>query len=403
MTRGLAKRGIRVRAITAHPHYPEWRIAPGFGAWSQRDVSSGVHVHRVRHYVPNPPTGLRRLLSELSFGARTLLDRWGDADVYVLVSPALFAACLQMARIKITRQRTPVVVWVQDLYGLGMKETGQGAGLVGRIAAAVERWLLRKSDSVVVIHERFARRVARDYDIPTERIHVVRNWTHLTSVPALDRAATRLARGWGDETVVLHAGNMGLKQGLDNVVEAARLADTQGAHVRFALVGEGGQRERLQASAAGVQSIDFIDPLPDEQFASVLRAADVLLVNERPGVAEMAVPSKLTSYFSTGLPVLAATDESGITAEEIRTAAAGVVVPAGAPQMLLDAALALSQDREAAIELGKNGQRFRATVLDETQAIDRFASLLQLLVDGGHEQRDAQTASLSPLNGASID
>jgi glycosyltransferase involved in cell wall biosynthesis len=343
---------------------------------------------------------MRRLLSEVSFGMRSLLEPWGRPDAYVLVSPALFAACIQMARLKVSRAKSPVVVWVQDLYGLGLTETGQGRGAVGRILTACEGWLLRNADKVVVIHDRFARRVSTDFSIPAERIEVVRNWTHLPSAPPTDRAGARKSLGWGTETVVLHAGNMGIKQGLDNVVEAARLADARGVSVRFVLLGSGGQRERLRALANGVTSIDFIDPLPDEQFASALSAADVLLVNEKPGVAEMAVPSKLTSYFSAGRPVLAATDESGITAEEVRTADAGVVIPAGEPQQLLDAALELGRHDEVAEHLGENGKRYRATVLDETFAIDRFATLLSQLIDGDDQSQYSQQPSTEPLNGA---
>ena len=49
----------------------------------------------------------------------------------------------------------------------------------------------------------------------------------------------------------------------------------------------------------------------------------MLLVNELPGVAHMAMPSKLTSYFQAGKPVLAATDEGGFTAKEIALSGAG--------------------------------------------------------------------------------
>ncbi|MDQ1218290.1 glycosyltransferase [Microbacterium arborescens] len=401
MTRGLAARGNRVRAVTAHPHYPDWKVAPGYGQWSRREHLASVAVHRVRHYVPRPPTGLRRLLSEITFGVRAAMTRWGRPNVLVFVSPALFATCIGMLRAKLTHRRTPTVVWVQDLYSLGLAETGQGAGVTGRIMRLAEGSVLRAADKVVVIHDRFARRVSDDFGVGRDRISVVRNWTHLPSLSTVDRAAARKSLGWGDETVVLHAGNMGVKQGLENVVEAARLSADTEAGVRFVLLGNGGERAALESSAEGVTQLDFLDPLPDAQFATALAAADVLLVNEKPGVSEMAVPSKLTSYFSTGRPVLAATDESGITAEEIRAAEAGVVVPAGSPSALLEAALSLGRDAARADALGASGRRYRETVLDESFAIDRFANLLVQLIRGGHEQHEVTSTGDSPLNGSS--
>ena len=87
----------------------------------------------------------------------------------------------------------------------------------------------------------------------------------------------------------------------------------------------------------------------------MLHAADVLLLNEKPGVGDMAVPSKLTTYFMTGKPVVAATDHSSAAAAEIRAAAAGVVVAPGDPRALLEATLAIGRDKPAAVRFGKAG------------------------------------------------
>ncbi|MFC8682664.1 glycosyltransferase [Microbacterium ureisolvens] len=183
---------------------------------------------------------------------------------------------------------------------------------------------------------------------------------------------------------------MGVKQGLENVVEAARLADAQNVTVRFVLLGNGGQRERLRQLAGGVDRVQFIDPLPDDDYAAAIQSADVLLVNEKPGVSEMAVPSKLTSYFSAGKPVLAATDPAGITAGEIARADAGVVVPSGAPQTLLAAALDLGRDPIRASRLGANGLRYRRTVLDEDTALDKFTDILTCVIEEHSTRRSVK-------------
>ncbi|MFI8593163.1 glycosyltransferase [Microbacterium sp. NPDC078428] len=386
MARGLVRRGHPTRVVTTHPHYPNWRVTPGYGQWSRREHLDGVHVHRVKHYVPDRPVGMRRLLSEVSYGARLQTTRWHSPDAIVAVSPALISSTLAAVRAKTLNRSTPLVVWVQDLYSLGLSETGQGGGAVLRVMRTLEGWLLRKADRVVVIHDRFATRVHEDFGVPRERIEVVRNWTHLPTAPAIDVAAARRELGWGDETVVLHAGNMGVKQGLDNVVSAAELAASRGDKVRFVLLGGGSDRERLERLGRGIPTLQFLDALDDAGFAAALGSADVLLVNEKAGVSEMAVPSKLTSYFSTGRPVLAATDPTGITADEVRAADAGVVVAAGHPAKLLDAALALGADPDLCAQLGANGRRYRETVLDEEAAIDQFSAMIMRLC--GHESVD---------------
>jgi len=391
MAGGLARRGREVRAITAHPHYPDWKITSGYGQWSRSEQIDGVHVTRLRHYVPSQPSPLPRALSEVTFGIRQIFVRWGRPAAIVAVSPALLSSALVRLRSRLTHRSTPFVVWVQDLYGIGISETGQGGGLAARVIQKVEGWLLRSASTVVVIHDRFAERVHDDFAVPRERIAVVRNWTHLPPLPPVEVPAVRAARGWADdEVVVVHTGNMGVKQGLHHVVDAGRLAHDRGTHVRFVLVGNGSQRDELQQRAdAHPTTTQFLPPLGDRDFTDILQAADILLVNELPGVAEMAVPSKLTSYFAAGRPVLAATDSTGITAQEVRAADAGLVVSAGDPSALLDGVSALMADRAAADRLGQNGKRYRETVLDETFAIDRFDSLLADLIATAAEKHPA--------------
>ena len=312
----------------------------------------------------------------------------------VAVSPALISTAVARVRMAALNRGVPFVVWVQDLYSLGLTETAQSSGVVLRLMLALEGWVLRGATRVIVIHERFALRVHEDFGVPRERIEVIRNWTHLPAAQPADPEQTRERLGWTtDETIVLHAGNMGVKQGLDNVIEAARLAQRQSAPVRFVLLGGGSERDRLQALADGIPNVVFLDSLPDDQFTAALHAADILLVNEKVGVAEMAVPSKLTSYFSAARPVLAATDATGITADEIRSAQAGVVVPAGDPRALLDGALTLAADPERAGRYGANGRRFRDTVLDEVTAIDAFDALLAQFVDGDDSTPNDHTAA----------
>lgn len=389
------RRDVQTHALTAHPHYPDWKVSPGYGQWATRENLDGVEVRRLRHYIPRNPTGIRRAASEISFGLRQCFAGWGAPDAIVAVSPALLSTWLTMLRARVTHRGTPFVVWVQDLYSLGLTETGQGGGIVQRTMRLVEGWVLRHATRVVVIHERFARRVADDFGVSRDHIEVVRNWTHLPPAPTVDVLATRNALGWADdETVVLHAGNMGVKQGLENVVEAARFADSAGAPIRFVLLGGGSQRDGLQALAGGVQRLQFLDSLPDAEYAAAMQSADVLLVNERPGVSEMAVPSKLTSYFNSGKPVVAATDVNGITAEELRAAAAGIVVPAGQPQALLEAAMELVRDPSTSVALGRSGLRYRHTVLDEETALDRFTEILAAVVaERATSSGDRPTAS----------
>jgi glycosyltransferase involved in cell wall biosynthesis len=306
-----------------------------------------------------------------------LFSRLSSESVVVAVSPALFATALVVLRMRLSFSRPRLVVWVQDIYTLGMAETKEGGALSTNITRFVERFVLCSADQVVAIHPRFADYLVRDLGVKSERVAIIRNWTHLRPSPVMSQRDAREALGWPtDLSLVVHTGNMGAKQGLENVVEAARLADERLAPIKFVLVGDGGERPRLEQLAQGIDRIEFVDPLNDADYRCALAAADCLLVNELPGVATMAVPSKLTSYFDAMRPILAATDPKGIAAGEVELASAGVVVPAGDPQALIATALQLSKDGEKAAAYGASGRRFRMQVLDADAAIAAFERLI---------------------------
>lgn len=375
----LARAGYEVEAHVAQPHYPAWRISPGYGGWRRTECVDGVKVQRRWHYVPQPPRGIRRLLSEISFGLRISAARWGSPRIVIAVSPALFSTALAVLRLRLTPRHPYLIVWVQDLYSVGIAETQEGGKVVQRITRWVEGNTLRAADRVVVIHPRFADLVVSQLGVSSSKVEVIRNWTHIRAYEAVDSAVARDALGWpSGVTLAVHTGNMGVKQGLDNVVDAARLADERGEPVQFIMVGDGGERRKLESYGRGIVRLSFVDPLDDDDYRLALSAADVLLVNEKPGVSEMALPSKLTAYFDAERPVIAATDPGGITASEIITSGSGVVIPSGDSGALLDAVLALRGDADAAAEFSANGLKHRETALCEQTAMTRWISLISL-------------------------
>lgn len=317
---------------------------------------------------------------ELSFGLRLLVSRWFSPDVVILVSPALFSSGLALLRVRMSRIQPGVGIWVQDLYSRGLIETKTSGGLVARLTAAIESRILSSTDGIVAIHERFKAYMVNGLGVRDTKISVIRNWTHLPPSPDVDRVKVRKRMGWGsDQIIVLHSGNMGKKQGLENVLEAARLAQQSQSKVRFVLMGDGNQRRSLESKGAGLTHLQFIPPLPSEEFMAALACADVLLVNELPGVSDMAVPSKLTSYFNSGVAVVAATDEGSVTALEVKTAGAGLRVNAGDPAALVEAAEELGSDLARARAFGASGLQFRNDTLSEWAAIGHYDEFISSL------------------------
>ncbi|MFE4543456.1 glycosyltransferase [Arthrobacter sp. NPDC056727] len=377
LAEGLAAAGHEVHVVTGVPHYPEWKIAEGYEQWTTHETINKVGVTRLRHHVPRRPNALQRLLMEFSFGARLLFARWNRPDVVLTVSPALFSSGVAILRARLGLRRPAIALWVQDIYGRGVAETGSGSSHLAGAMSYLESGIFRSAHGVVAIHDRFKQHMSTHLKVLPRNIAVIRNWTHLSQKEAVASTELRERLGWSaDDIVLLHAGNMGKKQGLENAVETARLAQTKGSRVRVVLMGDGNQRSRLEELAAGVERIQFLDPLPDQEFQLALASADVLLVNELAGVKEMAVPSKLTSYFNSGIPVVAATDAGSVTASEIAASGGGLRVDAGDPQGLLEVVESLGMDPVAAKTLGRNGLRFRHETLSEAAALTKYDEFL---------------------------
>jgi glycosyltransferase involved in cell wall biosynthesis len=249
---------------------------------------------------------------------------------------------------------------------------------VASAAGAIESYALRRATLVGVIHETFVDKVAA-MGVPEERIRLVPNWSHVRR-PSRPRDEMRARLGWRPgQTVLLHSGNMGLKQGLEVLVEAARLDP----ELRVVLMGDGNQREELRDLAGGLPNLDFAPPADDEEFPDVLAAADALAVTQRASVLDMSIPSKLTSYFAAGRPVVASVAAEGGTAQEVARSRAGVVVTPEDPRALLDAVRALADDPGRADALGACGPEYADAHLSREAGLARIDALLAEALDAG--------------------
>lgn len=123
-------------------------------------------------------------------------------------------------------------------------------------------------------------------------------------------------------------------------------------------------------------ALQLLPPADTVDFPDVLAAADVLLVNERASAVDMSLPSKLTSYFSAGVPVLAAVPPDGGTAAEVVRSGGGVLVAPENPAALLVALLALGDSPDERARLGAAGARHAAEHLSAEAALGRLVDVL---------------------------
>ncbi len=391
LAQGLARRGYVVRVLAGTPHYPQWSIYSGFGQWRRSGFEEGVAVTRVRHYVAKKPNSATRAIMETTFGVRAAIPWAGlGADVVVCVSPPLLGSGLVAIR---RRKSVPAGLWIQDLYSRGVVEMG-GSALAGRASSSLERAIIRSYDGVAVAHARFRQHLIHgEMTSNPGSVRVIRNWNLSHGLPG-DAAEFRARHGWRDSDIIcLHAGNMGKKQGLENLVDSALRAAERGiTELKFVLLGDGNQKQVLQERSAGYANVQFLPAMAEHDYITALAAADILLVNERPGVNDMSVPSKLTSYYASGRPIVGAVAEASVTADELRLSGAGLRVDPAAPDELVSQLLALSRDGHLATDLGERGRSYAETHLSEDRALDAFEDWIVELQAKSTSRRTAKWA-----------
>lgn len=372
MAEHLARVGVRVTALVGFPHYPAWRLAPEHARrLRSRERIAGVDVRRLRTYVPRRQTALRRSIYEATFAAQSASVRDLERpDAVVGIVPTLAGGLA--ASLHAGWHSAPFGLLVQDLSGPAARQTGipGGGGWIARLTADAEARLLRRASRVGAVSAGFVDYMIRA-GVSAGRISLLPNWSRMPA-PTLSKDEARRQLGWPlGMPVVLHAGNMGLKQGLEHLVDAARLAKGARSEVRFVLMGEGSQRRSLQVRAADLDNVLFAPPRFGREYANALVAADVLLVHELGSVLDMSLPSKLTSYFAAQRPVLGAVAPSGVTADELRRSGAGIVAPAEDANALLEAIDRILGDDALAERLGRAGHEYAETHLTARAALAR--------------------------------
>lgn len=401
----LAARGHRVSVVTGLPHYPEWEVPQEYrGKLWMREALGGVEVHRGAIYVPGRRTTLRRILYDTSIGVATALRGLPirNVDLVLAVSPPLQAALAGYFLSWINR--APLVLHLQDLLpdlavALGMLRNR----MLIRLARALEKFLYRRAAAIFVISEGFRTNLLAK-GVPESRLKVVPNWTDTRAIRANAPAGDFRRRHQIAESdfLVLHTGNMGTKQKLDNVLEAAALLRENSSTV-FCLVGGGTDKERLLQCAVsrGLHNVRFLPLEPKELLPATLATADVLLVNQSAQVVDMVIPSKLVTYMAAGRAVVAAVEPSCEAARAIRQAGCGRVVPPENPAALAAALLDMKSNRALAAELGRAGRLYAERHFDRELLLARFEDGLVCLLPSALDEEPRVAECTSATTAAS--
>ncbi|MGN9767210.1 glycosyltransferase family 4 protein [Micromonospora sp. SD12] len=372
----LAVRGHEVKVLTGFPDYPGGHVYPGWRQrWRHETRSERLTVRRVPRYSAGDGSVRTRMAGHLSFaGSATLTGRSFLADVdalYVHLPPANAFAAAALPRVL---GRVPTVVHVQDVWAEDEPVGAENGRWAARIAAAMTR-AYRAADRVAVAAPSLRGRVVAAGADPA-RVRVVLNWTdeRIFQPARPSRAARRLVRR-DERCVVMHAGTIGARQGLETAVRAAAALDHT---VDLVLVGSGADERRVRGLAAELraENVRFVERRSPPDMPDLYAAADYQLVMLRD-LPELrsTLPAKLQAAFSCAAPVVASA--GGDTAEVVERARAGLSCPPEDWASLADRFwLAATIPPPARTDMGRRGREAYLRDMSMSAGVDRIEQLL---------------------------
>lgn len=383
MAAWLAGRGHDVHVVAAPPYYPHWRVDRAYqGRGYAVETRDGVRVHRAPILVRGAErvSTAARLLTESSFTVTSTLPwarlAWSRPrfDVVVAVVPPLQSAA--WPAVYAAARRIPLLIHVQDLQVDAAVRLGffrRNPGLASALYRA-EGVVLRRAARVTTVTEQMRRRIV-DKGVDSGRVGVFQNWAD--PVPVGSAAdADRVRRGLGlthEDVLVLYSGNMGEKQGLGLVLDAAQALEAE-TSIKFAFFGNGVARTALERDAVSrhLANVSFNDLVPAEELPALLAAGDVHLVPQRRDAADLLMPSKVANILSAGRPFIATSEDGTGLAEVVSASGAGVRVPPDDVDAFVQGIRALAADGEGRRRMGNQGRAYASEVLDRGTILQAF-------------------------------
>ncbi len=382
----LQRAGHKLRVITTTPHFHrdasmETRqpLRNWMGRLVRRSEYAGIPVYHV--LMPNkgiwPPL---RILSWINFHILATLLGWFirfKPDVVIAPSPPLTIGLNAWAIAAIRRAR--YIYNVQEIYpdiavNLGVMKNK----LLIRFFGWLERLIYRKAVRVTSITKTMCDKIATRTS--PEKVRLVPNFVDLSDVVTCPRDnAFAAEHGLGGKFVLTYAGNMGIPQRLDVMVELARRLPS----LMVLLVGGGGDAARLKSLADGLPNVTFVDYQPISRMPEIYAASDLFYVGQDASACSDGIPSKIYRILGYRKPLVVMTRGDSDLADFVRESGGGVLLDED-----LDAAARtvadLMGDPARLSSYGENGWKHVTRAFDRASVSSRYEEICKEALEGNH-------------------
>jgi colanic acid biosynthesis glycosyl transferase WcaI len=383
----LRDSGHSVTVLTTTPHYNpdpaaerQQPLRPYWGRLLQQSDYHGIRVYHAA--IPSKtPSVIGRILGWIGFHVVSTVA--GVVTVprpEVILTPSPPLSIGVSAWIIAALRGARYIYNVQEIYpdiAVNLGALRNRAAI--RTMEALERFVYRKSAAVTVIAPRMRERLVAK-GVRPEKVHVLPNFVdlrRLTPVPRHNEFSRQ--QQLDDCFSVTYAGNMGPAQGLDIVIEAARLLSMSDGRIRFLLIGEGILRESLTSSAAALplRNVTVLPYQPTAMMPQIYSASDISLVPQAAATGFDAIPSKVYRIMATARPLIAVTDTTSDLAALVRDAGCGVIVAPGDARGFADVVRRGAANRNDWEAMGLRGREYVSANYSRAVVSARYDRLIR--------------------------
>jgi colanic acid biosynthesis glycosyl transferase WcaI len=380
LAHGLREQGFDVTVLTGFPNYPQGKLYKGYSLkLFSREDDRGVVVWRVPLF---PYSGLNRWLRMLNYFsfmfsasilAPFLVGLRYDAIISFQLSPVTMSVPALVVR-SLSGFRIPIYHWVQDIWPESLAAAGFRVNpFIIRMIRGLVRVLYHQSEKVVVQSLGFVDRIL-EYGIPQEKVKYLPNWAEDLYKPVSLQTDFATSQGLDSGFHVLFAGNIGVAQGLETIIDCAKMLSDY-KDIKFVILGDGANLNHLMNYAKDSPNIVFKGRKPLESMPMFFAHADVLLVHLRKDpLFSLTIPSKIQSYLACGKVILGGLEGSG---RDVIAAAGGVVCEPENPTAMKNAILEIyNKSMNEREEMGFQALKYYNLHFSRQRILDQLTFIL---------------------------
>jgi colanic acid biosynthesis glycosyl transferase WcaI len=366
----VAVHGMQVTVVTGYPLQGSEHVA-------KSETRNGVRIVRARGTTLSQRSFAGRATNYITYFLSALwTSLWlPKQDVTVALTDPPIIGLVALA----ARPRHGMVFYCQDIFPqvAGLLEDFNSP-LVNAILERLNRFLVARASRIVCLGDTMKARLVEGKNADASKIAIIHNWADTSAIVPSDKAnAFSRQHGLDDKFVVLHAGNMGLSQNLDAVIDAAALLASR-TDIVILFIGDGNRRIALEemVRARKLTNVRFLPFQPRESLRWTYGSSDVCLVSLKPGLAGYIVPSKLYPILAAGRPYIAAVEPLTEVAALTERHRCGVLSPPGDAASLASTILQLADQPHERLAMGQRA-RVAAALFARDRQVAAHAQVIE--------------------------